>query len=198
METVLPKRKGTDTAFYIFLLGNLQLFETAQYASELSFPLCQFNPIYWVLSFNVAHSRRKSQTRSSDCDLGHGFPRVCWMKYLWFRILFSPPFSYSQSGQGTVGGDLSYYASDQMEPGLHSNSLITLRAASVKKIDGAMENCIAMLSKQKLDSRFKRSGPLPIMVFFLYFSMLKGCISNLLIQRLFFMWVISSLGLIQG
>lgn len=88
------------------------------------------------------------------------------MKYLWFRILFSPPFSYSQSGQGTVGGDLSYYASDQMEPGLHSNSLITLRAASVKKIDGAMENCIAMLPKQKLDSRFKRSGPLPIMDFF--------------------------------
>lgn len=63
------------------------------------------------------------------------------------------------------GGDLSYFASDQVEPGLHTNSLLTLRDASVKKIDRAVGNCVAVLPKQKLDFRFKRSGPLPIMEF---------------------------------
>lgn len=96
-------------------------------------------------------------------------------------------FLHPVTGQGIEGGDISYFASDQVEPGLHSVSLLTLRAASMKKIDRAVENCAAMLPKQKLDFRFKRSGPFPIMDFFLYFCMLKGCISDLLIQRLFLM-----------
>lgn len=87
------------------------------------------------------------------------------MKCFWFRILCRFPLSYSQSGQGTEGDDISYFAADQVESGLHSNSLLTLRAAPMKKIDRAMENCVATLPKQNLDFRFNRSGPLPIMEF---------------------------------
>lgn len=96
------------------------------------------------------------------------------MKYFRFRILFRLPFSCSQSGQGTEGGDISYFVSDQIKPGLHSNSLLTLGAASMKKSDRAMENCVVTLPKQDLDFRFKRSGPLPVMDFFSLLLRVEG------------------------
>lgn len=57
------------------------------------------------------------------------------MKYFWVKILFKLPFFYSQSGHGTEGGDISYFTSGQVEPGLHSTSLLTVRAASMKKME---------------------------------------------------------------
>jgi len=64
------------------MLDNLLLFEARYYISELSFPLCQFNLIFRVLDFNFARSRGKLQPQSSDCDLGHNFPSICWTSVL--------------------------------------------------------------------------------------------------------------------